>query len=426
MKLSILEKRELDKFTKFLALKCTQIIVQSRLGEKVSTNCRPQTTGTDWFNLNISDLPDVLAETKRVLNGEILSSKLPLCVEISLRTSEGDRMVLENWCLSMLPEQCDPTTRIVHTIYNRMGTLLKTLVSITRAVPAYKLSRRQGPDSFVICYRVFLAEPLIQCLGDDFNQVQIGQICTPIGTLSLSVAYRTKMTISPTQAQTQTQKQTQEELEESDVNSDYSYHHSTSESASSEDEEQYYARLKRKVERRNDRFPFATTREFRASDFPDYKTRKAEKDIWKSIGVYKRKKRHAKIEKDKTTEVENKMTDIETSTTEVETKNIGDKNDDNGQQEANGNSVTELAAKLNNLSVDPPDPFDYTEWEPPFCSGNSFMIQWGRFYHMVKNPPSINPRVPTAEELQSTLDYWESRAPEFDAILEKFSQSDSK
>ncbi|XP_072381264.1 autophagy-related protein 13 homolog isoform X2 [Diabrotica undecimpunctata] len=200
MKLSTQEKRELDKFTKFLALKCTQIIVQSRLGEKVTTNCRSQTTSTDWFNLNISDLPEVLAETKRVLNGEILSSNLPLCVEISLRTVEGDHMVLENWCLGMLPEQqCDPTTRIVHTIYNRMGTLLKSLVSITRVVPAYKLSRRQGPDSFVICYRIFLGEPLIQCLGEDFNKVQIGQICTPIGTLNLSVSYRTKMTISPTQ-----------------------------------------------------------------------------------------------------------------------------------------------------------------------------------------------------------------------------------
>ncbi|CAG9865269.1 unnamed protein product [Phyllotreta striolata] len=199
MKLSNQEKRELDKFTKFLALKCTQIIVQSRLGDKISTLCRAQTTGTDWFNLNISDLPEVLAETKRVLNGEIISSNVPLCVEISLRTTEGDHMVLENWCLGMLPEQCDPTTRIVHTIYNRMGTLLKSLVSITRAVPAYKLSRRQGPDSFVICYRIFLGEPMVRCLGEDFNQVKIGQICTPIGTLNLSVSYRTKMTISPTQ-----------------------------------------------------------------------------------------------------------------------------------------------------------------------------------------------------------------------------------
>ncbi|KAJ8985115.1 hypothetical protein NQ317_012765 [Molorchus minor] len=199
MKLSTQEKKELDKFTKFLALKSTQVIVQSRLGEKVTTACKPHTTGTDWFNLNITDLPDVLAEAKKVLNGEVLSSRLPLCVEISLRTVDGDHMVLESWCLSLLPEQCDATARIVNTVYNRMGILLKSLVSVTRVTPAYKLSRRQGPDSYVMCYRIYMDEPQLHCLGEGFKQVRIGQICTPIGTLQLSVSYRTKMTISPTQ-----------------------------------------------------------------------------------------------------------------------------------------------------------------------------------------------------------------------------------
>lgn len=52
-KLSIQEKKDLDKFTKFLALKATQIIVQSRLGEKVSTPCKPHTAGTDWVRCAI-------------------------------------------------------------------------------------------------------------------------------------------------------------------------------------------------------------------------------------------------------------------------------------------------------------------------------------------------------------------------------------
>ncbi|KAG5882661.1 hypothetical protein JTB14_024470 [Gonioctena quinquepunctata] len=200
MKLNNQEKRELDKFAKFLALKSTQIIVQSRLGEKVSTACKPHTTGTDWFNLNINDLPEVLAEAKRVLNGEILSAHLPLCVEISLRTAEGDQMILETWCLGLSPDKCDSTARLIHSIYNRMGILLKSLVSVTRVVPAYKLSRRQDPESFVICYRIYMGEPQDQCLGDGFKHVRVGQICTPIGTFHLSVSYRTKMTISPTQA----------------------------------------------------------------------------------------------------------------------------------------------------------------------------------------------------------------------------------
>lgn len=50
MKLSSQDKKDLDKFTKFWALKSTQVIVQSRLGEKASTVCKPQSSGTDWVS----------------------------------------------------------------------------------------------------------------------------------------------------------------------------------------------------------------------------------------------------------------------------------------------------------------------------------------------------------------------------------------
>ncbi|XP_044731460.1 autophagy-related protein 13 homolog [Chrysoperla carnea] len=199
LKITVQDKKELDKFTKFLALKAAQIIVQSRLGEKIQTQGKPYTSGADWFNLAIKDLPDVLAEAKQAISSELGTTRLPLCVEISLRTAEGDTMVLETWCLSSLHEQYDPGTRATYTVYNRMGILLKSLVSVTRVTPAYKLSRRQSPDSYVICYRIYMGEPQFHNLGDGYKQVRVGQICTPIGTLHLSVAYRTKMTISPTQ-----------------------------------------------------------------------------------------------------------------------------------------------------------------------------------------------------------------------------------
>ncbi|KAL1517296.1 hypothetical protein ABEB36_001078 [Hypothenemus hampei] len=200
MRLSKTDKKELDKFTKFLALKATEVIVQSRIGEKVTTPCKSHSSGPDWFNLNISDLPEVVIEAKKVLNSDLLlSKKFPFCIEISLRTAEGDNMVLETWCAQLLNEQCDPNNANGQTIYNRMGILLKSLVSVTRVTPAYKLSRRQGPDSYVICYRMYMDEPLHHCLGEGFKQIRVGQICTAIGTLQLSCAYRTKMTISPTQ-----------------------------------------------------------------------------------------------------------------------------------------------------------------------------------------------------------------------------------
>lgn len=53
LKLSTQDKKDLDKFTKFLALKAAQIIVQSRSGEKVSTKCKPNSSGTDWVSSSI-------------------------------------------------------------------------------------------------------------------------------------------------------------------------------------------------------------------------------------------------------------------------------------------------------------------------------------------------------------------------------------
>lgn len=52
LKLSMQDKKDLDKFTKFLALKAAQIIVQSRSGEKVNTKCKPNSSGTDWVNIS--------------------------------------------------------------------------------------------------------------------------------------------------------------------------------------------------------------------------------------------------------------------------------------------------------------------------------------------------------------------------------------
>lgn len=104
-------------------------------------------------------------EARKVLCNEIISSTIPLCIEISLRTVEGDTMVLETWTLGVLPEQSDPTIRVTYTVYNRMGILLKSLLSVSRVTPAYKLSRRQGPDSYIICYRIYMGEPQLHILG---------------------------------------------------------------------------------------------------------------------------------------------------------------------------------------------------------------------------------------------------------------------
>ena len=47
-KLSASDKKDLDKFTKYLVFKCIQVIVQSRLGEKLQTDSKAFSSGSDW------------------------------------------------------------------------------------------------------------------------------------------------------------------------------------------------------------------------------------------------------------------------------------------------------------------------------------------------------------------------------------------
>lgn len=66
-KLNAQDKKDLDKFTKFLALKAAQIIVQSRLGEKVQMQCKPHSSGADWVSRFISLLIKLIViETGKV------------------------------------------------------------------------------------------------------------------------------------------------------------------------------------------------------------------------------------------------------------------------------------------------------------------------------------------------------------------------
>lgn len=94
--------KDLDKFTRYFIIKAVQVIVQSRLdsNNKIKTDCK--STGNDWFNINIIDLPDITERTKNNLDSEVISVKTNwrFCCEISLRTDDGARVVLEHWIIS--------------------------------------------------------------------------------------------------------------------------------------------------------------------------------------------------------------------------------------------------------------------------------------------------------------------------------------
>jgi hypothetical protein len=47
----------------------------------------------------------------------------------------------------------DSHAKITLTVYNRMGMLLKSLASVARVTPSYRLARKQLSGDYVICYR---------------------------------------------------------------------------------------------------------------------------------------------------------------------------------------------------------------------------------------------------------------------------------
>ena len=66
-------KKDLDKFTKYLSIKAVQLVVQSRLGEKCCAPSTPDVSaGTSWYNLAIKDIPEV---TRKIGQGANLNTK---------------------------------------------------------------------------------------------------------------------------------------------------------------------------------------------------------------------------------------------------------------------------------------------------------------------------------------------------------------
>uniref|UniRef100_A0A8C7VLP2 Autophagy-related protein 13 n=1 Tax=Oncorhynchus mykiss TaxID=8022 RepID=A0A8C7VLP2_ONCMY len=199
--LSPQDKKDLDKFIKFFALKTVQVIVQARLGEKVCTRSLSSPTGSDWFNLAIKDIPEVTHEAKKALSGQLPGIGRSMCVEISLKTSECFSFC--SWTVTLNISdyyffcRCDKDIKVSYTVYNRLSLLLKSLLAITRVTPAYKLSRKQGHD-YVILYRIYFGEVQLTGLGEGFQTVRVGVVGTPIGTITLSCAYRTNLAFMST------------------------------------------------------------------------------------------------------------------------------------------------------------------------------------------------------------------------------------
>ena len=208
-----LDRKDVDTYGKYLVFKSTQVIVQSRTGEKLNTQSKPFSSVTDWFNLSIRDNADVLAEIKKIYGNRSLSnSGQPVCLEISLKTAEGEEMGLETWWIEMVNSQeitnlwesinaRDHPHNPSLSIYNRMSTLLKSVIAVSHATPAYQLSRRQSPDNYILHYKIYLGKPVFGHLGEGYQKQLVGHVLTPFGRISTTLAYRTKLLLSPQNSQ---------------------------------------------------------------------------------------------------------------------------------------------------------------------------------------------------------------------------------
>ncbi|XP_065071107.1 autophagy-related protein 13-like [Rhopilema esculentum] len=187
------ERKEIEKYIKFFTYKALQTIVHSRSGEKTRTFSNANAVGVDWFNIalpgsNIGN--EVQKEVKTEFNNKIAVIQEPLLLCVYLKTSEGFDSLLERWTLSFNQKQ-DPSVKSPIAVYNKLALLLKSLVSVTRSLPSYKLTRRKEKD-FSFYYKI-----LSKGSGDKGaalpTATKVGSVGTPFGSLTLKVQFQTKI-----------------------------------------------------------------------------------------------------------------------------------------------------------------------------------------------------------------------------------------
>ena len=214
----------IGKNVKSFIIKSIQCIVEARLGGlPVHTTGKP--SGTEWFNIALNEFQDVNLMTKKclemLLNGVevpinlfLIENDWNICCEISIKTNDNEQMNLEYWFIRSrtlnselnLKKNLDReiSSRIFKS-YNEMSILIKSIISLTRGTPAYRISRDgQSADSYIVCYRVFkcestfeeeikklnLNENEIKCYSDEFK---LGSVKTDHNLIDVSLVYRTNL-----------------------------------------------------------------------------------------------------------------------------------------------------------------------------------------------------------------------------------------
>jgi len=187
-----------------------QAIVQGRVedkgqvvkGVKTLSKLPEQQPQAEWFNLEIADNPSVLQELHPLLPPSASSVK-EVTLEISMK-AEMDLLLLELWHFQVIAEspskeesRSSPSSqqKDVFNLYNRLGVLLKSIISVSRVTPAYKIARREGGLAHQVTAEELLEADINRLLGDGYKTVSLGKI--PLYGMSeylqTTLHYRTRM-----------------------------------------------------------------------------------------------------------------------------------------------------------------------------------------------------------------------------------------
>jgi len=189
-----LEQKEVEKYIKFFTLKSLQCVINSRTGCWSNTKCNPTAKGLDWFNISLpdSDASRKYQSTIREQFGKKVPGIFkPVCLDIVLKTSEGSYTVLESWQVSTKASNKEENIKNHISIYNRLGVLLKSVITMSRVLPSYQLSRKNDSD-FMLFFKVH--SEIYQLHHYELHNVMpIGSVITPIGEVSIKALYRNKI-----------------------------------------------------------------------------------------------------------------------------------------------------------------------------------------------------------------------------------------
>ncbi|CAG5115885.1 unnamed protein product [Candidula unifasciata] len=185
-----------ERLFKNFTYKCLQIVVQSRIDNQSVRSTRDSST-SDYFCISIPDNQCIEEHIRKTLDGvkSFPVRDRSLCTEIFLVTNDRDQMFLETWELSFNQKCLDMVANRIQHIFTRMSVTLKSLLSATRAMPAYRLARNKD-GGYWLNYRFYMGTPQTHLLGDGYKTVRAGAVPTAFGLLSVSCSYRTKLLLS--------------------------------------------------------------------------------------------------------------------------------------------------------------------------------------------------------------------------------------